>query len=57
MVSVLKSGATRDNMNELLKKLEKRKRLKGVDAKKYCGELKLKEDALELQKSLRDEWE
>ena len=57
MVSVLKSGATRDNMNELLKKLEKRKRLKGVDAKKYCGVLKLKEDALELQKSLRDEWE
>ncbi len=30
---------------------------KSVDTKKYCGVLKLKEDALSIQKRLRDEWE
>lgn len=29
---------------------------KGVDTKKYCGVLKLKEDPLTIQKKLRDEW-
>lgn len=29
---------------------------KGVDTLKYCGVLKLKEDALAIQKKLRDEW-
>ncbi len=29
---------------------------KGVDTKKYCGTLKLKEDPLAIQKRLRDEW-
>jgi hypothetical protein len=29
---------------------------KGVDTKKFCGVLKLKEDALAVQKKLRDEW-
>lgn len=29
---------------------------KGVDTKKFCGLLKLKEDPLAIQKRLRDEW-
>ncbi len=29
---------------------------KGVDTKKYCGVIKLKEDPLAIQKRLRDEW-
>lgn len=29
---------------------------KGVDTKKYCGVLKLKEDPMVIQKRLRDEW-
>ncbi len=30
---------------------------KGVDTLKYCGTIKLKEDALAIQKKLRDEWQ
>ena len=30
---------------------------KGVDTKKFCGILKLKEDPLAIQKKLRDEWQ
>ncbi len=30
---------------------------KGVDTKKFCGILKLKEDPLATQKKLRDEWQ
>jgi hypothetical protein len=30
---------------------------KKLDAKKYCGVIKLKEDPLVIQKRLRDEWE
>ena len=29
---------------------------KGVNTLKFCGILKLKEDPLEIQKKLRDEW-
>lgn len=29
---------------------------KGVDTKKFCGVIKLKEDPLAVQKRLRDEW-
>ena len=29
---------------------------KGVDTRKFCGLLKLKEDPLAIQKRLRDEW-
>ena len=41
-------------MSAILKKLRKKK---GVNTKKYCGTIKLKEDALLIQKQLRDEWE
>ena len=30
---------------------------KGVDTKKFCGVIKLKEDPLTIQKSLRNEWQ
>lgn len=30
---------------------------KGVDTLKYCGKIKLKEDALEIQNKLRNEWQ
>lgn len=36
---------------------EKADIVKGVDTKKYCGVLKLKDDPLVMQKRLRDEWE
>ncbi len=39
-------------------RIRKRKDLKssGVDTLKYCGIIKLKKDALVIQKELRNEW-
>jgi len=57
MVTIIKQGSTEAIINELLVKLFEKKKTKGIDAKKYCGILKLKEDALTIQKQMRDEWE
>jgi hypothetical protein len=54
MVLVLKKGASKQRMSAILKKLQSKK---GVDTKKYCGTIKLKQDALLIQRQLRDEWE
>ncbi len=57
MVLILNKGASKkdiDLINEKLSQLSTRKKL---DAKKYCGIIKLKEDPLVIQKKLRDEWE
>ena len=56
MVAVLKKGENKKNMQKLMDKLSKRKNPKGIDAHKFCGVIHLKEDALEIQKKLRDEW-
>lgn len=56
MVLTLKQGASREYIEELLIKISREIRTKGVDTKKYCGLIELKEDALKIQKRLRDEW-
>ena len=56
MVLVLKKGATKKEIAAIRKKLKKLP-TKGVDTKKYCGVIKLKEDPLEIQKKRRDEWQ
>ena len=56
MTLVLKKGATATEMAELNKKLQTRP-AKTLNAKQFCGVLKLKEDPLKIQKQLRDEWE
>lgn len=53
MVIVIQQGTSKEKIEALLKKLKGKK---GVDTKKYCGVLKLKEDPLSIQKQLRDEW-
>ena len=53
MVLVLKKGATKKEMQSITKKLQKPA---GVNTKKYCGTIKLKEDPLTIQKKMRDEW-
>lgn len=52
-----------DNMQERKKEpkitqVRRQKRIveKGVDTKKYCGVLRLKEEPMTIQKKLRDEW-
>ena len=56
MVTTLKKGATKNNIKSILEKLAKESKPKGINAYKYCGKITLKEDALILQKELRNEW-
>jgi len=56
MVTVIKRGASKEEIRSLLESHDKKAR-KGIDVKKYCGVLNLKEDPLELQKKWRNEWE
>lgn len=53
MIIVLKKGASKKEMQTLTKKLKKSE---GVDTKKYCGVISLKEEPLAIQKQMRDEW-
>ncbi len=57
MVLVLKDGASKKEKKEIEEKLYTEKPSKGFNAKKYNGALSLKEDALTIQRKLRDEWE
>ncbi|WP_171605882.1 hypothetical protein [Limnovirga soli] len=54
MVLVLKKGASKKEIESIEKKLKNKT---GVDTVKYCGLIKLKEDALTIQKALRNEWQ
>ena len=56
MVVILKKGTTKKSMERLLTRLRQKKRTKGIDAYKYCGVLTLRDDALNIQKKMRDEW-
>jgi hypothetical protein len=57
MVLVLNRGASKKDIELINKKLSKLPSRKKLDAQKYCGVIKLKEDPLAIQKKLRDEWE
>jgi len=57
MVTIIKKGASKENIKSLLEKRQKKKKAKNIDIKKYCGILNLKEDPVKLQKKWRDEWE
>jgi hypothetical protein len=57
MKLVLKSGATKKQIETIDKKLNNRKTSGGFNAKKYNGVLNLSEDPLTIQLKLRNEWE
>jgi hypothetical protein len=57
MVLVLKKGASKKEIEAIETKLYNEKSPRGFNAKKYNGVLSLKEDPLDLQLKLRDEWE
>lgn len=57
MVTVIQQGSNRKMIDRVLVILFKQKKNRGIDTQKYCGVLELKEDALEIQKRLRSEWE
>ena len=56
MVTILRKGATKKSITTMLTKLTKQTKPKGVDAFHFVGKINLNEDALSIQKSLRDEW-
>jgi hypothetical protein len=53
MVTIIKKGASKSSIKQLLQKIQVKK---GIDAYKYCGVIKLKQHPILLQKILRDEW-
>ncbi len=53
MVLVLKKGASKKEMDDLIKSLKKST---GVNTKKFCGVITLKKNPLHIQKTFRDEW-
>jgi hypothetical protein len=53
MVTIIKEGTSKNLIAQLIDKL---KYNKGINAKKYCGIIKLKQHPLSIQKELRDEW-
>jgi hypothetical protein len=57
MVWVLKQGATKDEIQELQKQIADATSKPLIDLRKYCGVIKLREDPLEIQRKMRDEWE
>jgi len=54
MVTVIKRGASIKEIDNALAKLKNSKKF---DAYKYLGTIKLKQEPLEIQKRMRDEWE
>ena len=56
MVLTLKRGASKKDIDKINKKLENIPSGKKLNAKKYCGTIKLKRDPLTIQKELRNEW-
>ncbi len=56
MIAILKQGESKKNMLKLLEELRKSRKRKSINIRKYCGVIKLKEDALAIQKRMRDEW-
>ena len=57
MITTIKKGATKAEIRSLFEKLEQHaNKDKGFDAFSFCGIVKFDEDAVEIQKGLRDEW-
>ena len=57
MVLVLKKGAGKQAIKALRKQVAAAAPVKGVNTKKHCGTLRLKDDPLAIQKQMRDEWQ
>ncbi|MBS1512371.1 MAG: hypothetical protein JST86_16100 [Bacteroidetes bacterium] len=54
MVFILKKGASKKEMRILENKLKAKS---GVNVMKYCGSIKLKKDAIDIQVEMRNKWE
>ncbi|MGB3774366.1 MAG: hypothetical protein WA951_03845 [Leeuwenhoekiella sp.] len=54
MVTVIKKGSDKKEIEKALSNMKSERKF---NAYKYCGTVKLKDDPLEIQKKMRDEWE
>lgn len=57
MVIVVEKNATKSSIEKLWEKLQKIRKIRGVNVRKYSGKVKFKKDGLELQKEWRSEWD
>ncbi len=46
----------KEKIKKYIVRIRKKRKAKGVDTSKYCGTVKFDEDALAIQKRLRNEW-
>ncbi len=58
MITTIKHGASKAEIQSVFDKLASQtSKKKGFNAYKFCGTVKFNEDAMEIQRRLRDEWE
>lgn len=57
MVTIVKHGSSNSLLQKILQKMRNQASGKKLDAKKFCGSIKLKNDPLQIQRTLRDEWQ
>jgi hypothetical protein len=53
MVTIIKKGSSKAVIKKQVEKVQTKK---GLDAQKYSGVIKLKDQPLSIQKAMRDEW-
>ncbi|MDQ3022129.1 MAG: hypothetical protein M3R36_16385 [Bacteroidota bacterium] len=53
MVLVIKKTAKKKELEKIVKEIKRKKLFK---ASEFCGKIKVKGDAVEIQRSLRNEW-
>ena len=53
----IKRGQSSKSIKERLETWVSKRKQKGINAKKHSGVIKLKKDPLEIQKTMRDEWD
>jgi len=56
MVTIIKKTAKRKEVKKLLDNIKPAKSDKVFKASQFCGKIKFEEDALKIQKRLRNEW-
>jgi hypothetical protein len=57
MVTTIKKGSTKAEIQSLFEEMESHLyKGKGFDAYKFCGTVKFDDDAMNIQKTLRNEW-
>jgi len=57
MATTIKKGTSGEEIKKRLREIsEKWNKRKGFDAFQFCGAVKFPEDALAIQKKIRDEW-